>query len=234
MIGVGCNMDYTIKDIKMSRGREYIMERHYTGGCAVASMTWGLFDSDDEMVGAIAFHTPISENVRKAVWGDDVCWCDDIEGEHGFHEHITELHRLVTVDDIDPTATSWFISQALDRLKEYKPKYWGVLSFADSTEDHDGTVYQATNAIYTGMTGESVYYRDQDGVLRPPRNGGHNISKEEAHERGWEVEKRKAKHRYLFLLPNGQRHRRWMLNNLKFEQREYPSVNEEPQTVSAD
>jgi len=216
-------MELVVKDVSLERGREYIIENHYTSGCGVASMTWGLFhESTDEMVGAIAFQTPISENVRKAIFGDEVCWCDDVDGEHGFHQHVTELHRLATNDDLPNTATSWFISQALDRLKKYKPKYWAVVSHADETEDHQGTVYQATNAIYTGMAGGRKYYRTSDGQLKPPRNCGDRISPDEARERGWSIEERDGKYRYIFFLPNGQRHRRWMENNLNYEQKPYP------------
>jgi len=220
-------MDLTVKDIPQSQGREYIVENHYTGGCGVASMIWGLFDGD-EMVGAIAYQTPISENVRKAIFGSDDCWCDEVDGgSHGFHQHVTELHRLVTDDDLHETATSWFISQSLDRLKQYKPKYWAVISHADMTEGHDGTVYQATNAIYTGVADGSVYYRTPDGQLKPPRDCGENISHEQAKKRGWNIEHRDGKHRYLFLLPNGKRHRRWMVNNLQYKQKPYPNPSTE-------
>jgi len=224
-------MNFTIEKTKQSAARGYIMDNHYTGGCAVGSMTWGLFDGDD-LGGAIAFHTPISENVRKSIFGDGECWCDKVSEGHGFHQHVTELHRLATDDDLPQTATSWFVSESLDRLKEYKPKYWAVLSFADSTEGHDGTVYQACNAKYIGMSGERTYYRAPDGTLKPPRNGIEgNITVDEAEERGWETEKRKAKHRYLFTLPDGKRHKRWIDNNLQFDVQEYPMSSDEPATA---
>jgi len=223
---------FEVKSVKQSVGREYIMENHYTSGCAVGSMMWGLYDWWGDLRGVAAFHTPISENVRKAVFGDGECWCDDVDGEHGFHQHVTELHRLATDDDLPPTTTSWFVSQALDRLKEYKPKYWAVISHADSTEGHDGTVYQATNAVYTGMAGGNTYYRKPDGTLKPPRNGIEgNISVEEARERGWEVECRDGKHRYLFFLPDGQRHKRWIENNLQYEEQPYPSTTGESEST---
>lgn len=161
-------------------------------------MCWGLIDTsdDDKLVGVCAFATPISENVRRSIWEDDI--------EEEMKNHVTELHRLVTLDDCPKNTETWFISRALDGLKEYKPRYKAVISFADSTEGHDGTIYQASNAIYYGRTGEHTFYRDREGRLRPPRQNGVNITKEEAKERGWEIEKRAHKHRYLFLLPDGE------------------------------
>lgn len=187
----------------------------------MAAMIWGMMDGDD-LVGAIAFHAPISENVRKSVFGGGECWCGHLDGSHTFSEHVIELHRLVVLDDQPDTVTSWFISRGLDRLKDYKPKYWAVVSFADSTEGHDGTVYQAANADYYGSTGESVFYRDESGNLRPPRINGDNISLSDAKERGWEKERRESKHRYVFFLPDGKRHRRWIDNNCELEFEEYP------------
>lgn len=189
-------------------------------------MIWGLSEDPEmeDLRGAIAFATPISEAVRKTFLGDDECWCDHISSEHGFHQHVTDLHRLYTDDSLPDGTETWFISQALDALKEYKPKYWLVTAFADSTEGHSGTVYQAANAHYYGTTGEATFYRDQEGTLRHPRQCGENITKSEARERGWDVEKRDSKHRYVFLLPDGKRHREWLLDELDVELCEYPSA----------
>jgi hypothetical protein len=225
-------MNFTLEKMSKQPGRQYIKDNHYSGGCSNAAMIWGLYDDTGKIRGAIAFATPISEAARKTFLGDDECWCDTISGEHGFHEHVTDLHRLYTDDDLTETSETWFISQALDKLKDYKPKYWLVTALADSTEGHVGTVYQAANAKYYGTSGEAVFYRDQSGTLRHPRQCGENISRKQARDRGWEVEKREPKHRYVFMLPDGQRHRRWLNNELDVEFQEYPSAESEEVVVA--
>lgn len=208
--------DFEVRKVKSSIGREFIVEHHYSGTCHGGPMTWGLYDTahDDELVGVIGFATPISENVRKSVWED--------EHEEEMKNYTTELHRLVTFDDCPHNTETWFISRGLDALKEYKSKYRAVISFADSTEDHDGTIYQASNAIYYGKTGEHTFYRDQDGALRPPRQNGVNISKDEARDRGWDIEKRSHKHRYLFLLPDPYESKDDLREMLDVEEKPYP------------
>lgn len=208
--------DFEVRKVKSSIGREFIVEHHYSGTCHGGPMTWGLYDTshDDELVGVIGFETPISENVRKSVWED--------EHEEEMKNYTTELHRLVTFDDCPHNTETWFISRGLDALKEYKSKYRAVISFADSTEDHDGTIYQASNAIYYGKTGEHTFYRDQDGALRPPRQNGVNISKDEARDRGWDIEKRSHKHRYLFLLPDPYESKDDLREMLDVEEKPYP------------
>lgn len=219
-------MDFDLQKLGKQRGRKYIKDNHYSGGCSNAAMIWGLFDETGEIKGSIAFATPISENVRKTFLGDDECWCSTIKNNHGFHTHVTDLHRLYTDDDLPSGTETWFISQALDRLKDYKPKYWLVTAFADSTEGHLGTVYQAANALYYGTSDEATFYRDQSGTLRHPRQCGENISQSDAKDRGWKPEKRGSKHRYLFLLPDGTRHREWLLEELDVEIREYPDESQ--------
>ena len=177
-------------------------------------MCWGLYEDDERLVGVCAFATPISENVRRSIWKDDIA--------EEMKNHVTELHRLVTLDECPKNTETWFISRALKGLKEYKEKYKAVVSFADSTEGHDGTIYQASSAIYYGMTGEHTFYRDGSGNLRAPRQGGVNITKEDARERGWTPEKRKAKHRYLFLLPDAYESKDDLREMLDIPEQEYP------------
>lgn len=200
-----------VKRIPQKTGRQFIKQHHYTGGCGTAAMTWGMYSQDtSELLGAIAFQTPISENVRRSVFGDE-------------HKHrVTEFHRMAIVDRAPHNAGSWFISRALDGLKEHKPKYWAVVSFADTTEGHDGTVYQAANADYYGTTDIATFYRTSDGQLKHPRETGNNITLEEANERGWEPEKRESKHRYVFWLPDEYQSKDELRNKAEIELQPYP------------
>ena len=127
---------------------------------------------------------------------------------------VTELHRLVILDETPKNTESWFIVRALSALKAERPYYQAVLSFADATEGHQGIIYQATNALYQGTTGRARFYRDESGRLRHPRQNGVNISAQGAAERGWTPEVREAKHRYLYLLPNSRAHRKQLLREL--------------------
>lgn len=205
--------NYTVKKIPKRLARDFIAKYHYTGGCGNAIMPWGLYEQQQgELVGVIAFQTPISENTRASIfedndgpaedWGERCDRCAHIDEEHALREHVTELHRMAIHPDAPANTGTWFISRVLDALKEYKPKYWAVISMADTTEGHDGTVYQAASADYYGTSGRRKFYRDKEGVLRNPRQVGENITHDEARARGWDIEQRKAKHRYVFWLPD--------------------------------
>lgn len=148
------------------------------------------------LVGTIIFATPNSENVCRSVFGD----------EH--KRRVTELHRLCLLDSVGHNAESHFICQALAMLKEARPDLWGVISFADTSFGHVGTIYQASNAYWTGTSPARAAYRDAAGRIRHRRQCGHNVSTLEAQERGWEIIPGGVKQRYLFTMPDDRRHKK--------------------------
>lgn len=207
--------DWRVEQIKSSDGKMFIREHHYSRGCHNGPMCWGLLDGESNLLGVIAFATPSSEAVRSSLFGP----------EH--KSWVTELHRLVILDGTPPNAESWLIARALRGLKEYRPQIRAVISFADSTEGHVGTIYQATNALFCGTTGSATFYRDSTGRLRHPRQNGVNISKSEAARRGWVAEKRGAKNRYVFLLGSPKEKRRLRSALLRVPEK-YPKIEEAP------
>ena len=134
--------------------------------------------------------TPCSENVRRSVFGDE------------YKTTVRELHRLAIIDDTPKNTESWFISRCLKLIRDDRPDLWALVSFADTTQGHNGGIYRATNALHCGMTAPARFYLDSEGRLRHPRQNGVNITLAHAAERGWKAVKRQAKHRFVFLLGN--------------------------------
>jgi hypothetical protein len=205
--------NYWVGKVPTKEGKEFVKKHHYSHGIHNGPMTYGLF-KDLDLIGVCAFANPCSEAVCASVFGL----------EH--KRSVTELHRLVIIDDTPKNTESWFIVRALKLLKKDRPNYNAVLSFADATEGHLGVIYQATNAIYTGISGKATFYLDPSGRLRHPRQNGLNITLNEAIKRNWKPVKREGKHRYLYLLPNGQKHRKSLLQQLQLPDLPYPKNNE--------
>jgi hypothetical protein len=184
---------FRVSRISGKVGKSFIIEHHYSGGCHNGPMCWGLF-SGKTLIGVCAFATPCSENVRSSVFGED------------YKDHVTELHRLAIIDDTPNNTESWFIARALRGLKKERPHLWAILSFADSTQGHQGIIYQASNFSYCGSTGRTTFFRDKTGRLRHPRQNGVNITREQADVYGWIPEIRDSKYRYLKFIPDNKRH----------------------------
>lgn len=198
-------IDYEVKRIGSKLAREYIIKNHYSHGCHNGpSPCYGLFDGDN-LIGCLMFATPCSENVRSSVFG----------AEH--KNWVTELHRLHILDVTPKNTESWFISRCLKELKKDKPEIKAVISFSDSTEGHEGTIYKATNAYRIGHAGKATFYLDENGRLRHPRQCGTNITKSMAAERGWTPVTRFSKNRYLYLLPNSKSEKRELIKMCKYD-----------------
>ena len=198
-------LNYTIKKIDCKTAKEYIRKNHYSHGCHNGpSPCYGLFDGSN-LIGVLMFATPCSEAVRASVFGPD------------YKDWVTELHRLHILDVTPRNAESWFISRCLKLLKKDMPNIKAVLSFADSTEGHEGTIYKATNAYFIGTTGRATFYRDATGRLRHPRQCGVNITKDTAKQLRWKAEKRGAKNRYLFLLPSSKVEKKHLIKLCKYK-----------------
>jgi hypothetical protein len=211
---MGLAQQYEVTTLASSEGKTFVKAHHYSRGIHNGPTCYALRElPNGRLVGVLAIATPCSENVRRSVFGPE------------YVDRVTELHRLVLLDEIPRNAESFFIARALKLHKAIKPHIWAVLSFADATQGHVGTIYQATNAIFTGSSGRATFYLDSGGRLRHPRQNGVNIYAPEAAARGWQPVKRDGKYRYLFLLPDGRGHRRQIEKILRLPRLPYPKAS---------
>ena len=203
---------YEVRRIPGGQGKEYIRTHHYSRSCHNGPMTWGLFE-EEELIGVCAFATPASEAVRASLFGPEYKDC------------VTELHRLHIQDGTPTNTESWFISQALKGLKQERPLIKAVISFADSTEGHVGTIYQACNGLFCGSTARARFWRDTEGRLRHPRQNGHNVTPAEAKEKGWTAEMRDSKYRYVIPIVKSKSDKRWFKHHFRLTPQPYPKEN---------
>ena len=148
-----------------------------------------------------------------------------------YQNNFLELNRLITNDDLPKNATSFFVSKCLNMLS--KPMV--VVSYADTSKNHNGYIYQATNWIYTGL---SVKFNDymvkglehlhpqtiMDLVGRKDKNN--SISKVQKlklkyGENNVYMIERPQKHRYFYFLGK-KNDKKNMLKNLKYKIQPYP------------
>lgn len=196
---------YTVDRIDAHTAKEYIIEHHYTHGCHNGpSPCYGLFE-EGNLIGVLMFAQPNSENVRGSVWGMDR------------KDSVIELHRLHILDVTPRNTETWFMSKCFELLMKDRPEIKGVISFADATEGHVGTIYKAMNFYYVGKTAPTWFYRDSSGRLRHPRQNGVNISPVAAAKRGWTREKRQSKNRYLYFLAHDKREKRFLMDTCRYD-----------------
>jgi hypothetical protein len=198
--------EMTVSRVPSADVMEFCRRWHYakTGG----NMTWnyGIWD-EFTLVGVVSYNLPTMPA------------CSAFFGPERW-EWVAHMGRLVCAEDAPRNTESRLISQSLRLLKLDRPVCRAVVSYAAIGQGHVGYVYQATNALYCGVTSKSHYYVDDKGNRRAPKQG-RNLSIPKALARGWTVEYEPPKHRYLYLLGN-RTERREARRLLKFETGPYP------------
>ena len=193
---------YSVKRIKKNQTHDWILNKHYAKRLPSISFAFGLFDNDI-LVGVLTIGKPASPSL-----------CVGICGEKWSHA-VYELNRLVTNDDLDKNALSYFVSKALSFLRAGVTI---VVSYADTDMGHNGYIYQATNWIYTGKTKERTDIGTNDG--------SHSRHYDKSLDYSENRVKRSSKHRYVYFC--GQK--RWIkkaMNEFKYKQMPYPKGENE-------
>jgi hypothetical protein len=196
-----------VKRIDRKTSEKVIKHKHYRKTLGIFWEGYGLYDND-ELKGVCCYGQP-SAPIQK----------------HAFTERdfrLYELTRLV-VDDGVKNGASILIGGSLRLLSE-KPA--AIISYADSSMNHVGIVYQATNWLYTGEVKAHDSFYMVDGELLHPTTVrdrfGVTSPKVWAKENNIEMVKPKGKHRY-FQFVGDKRSKKTMISKLK-----YPIITEYP------
>ena len=130
--------DYRVERVAASVVKNIIETLHYShsvNGLKV-SHCFGLYNGDT-LIGGMLYGQPAMRNA----------WKKYAERE----DEIVELRRLVVIDDTPPNAESYFIGRTLRWLKQ-NTDLAIVVSYADNTHNHKGTIYRASNFQFKGET----------------------------------------------------------------------------------
>ncbi len=114
------------------------------------------------------------------------------------------LTRLWLSGELPKNSESRVIGVALRALRKHTQLKF-VVSYADPTQGHLGTIYQATGWLYTGLSEAMALYDLGDGVPRHSRSfshafGSHSIKYFAKHGVEVKLVAQVRKHRYLYFL----------------------------------
>jgi hypothetical protein len=115
---------------------EIVVANHYLHRKAPCSIAFGLFDKDTHLCyGVVTYGVSASSTLLKGICGEEQA------------SNVYELTRLWVDDSVPKNGESFLIGNTIKQLdKEI------IVSYADSSQEHLGIVYQATNFIYTGLS----------------------------------------------------------------------------------
>lgn len=202
---------YIVKQITRGECETYILKIHYAHRWPSITWAFGLF-ANDELCGVVTYGTPPSSTLRRFVAGD--------ENER----YVIELNRLCLKYNKKYEA-SILVSRSIKLL----PKNKLIVSYADTGQDHVGTVYQATNFLYTGLSTRGCVWKVKGKehlhniTLLDEFRGVPNRTEKLREKYGSDLfkESTSRKHRYIYLHGSRTFKKRIMLA-LKYKIRDYP------------
>jgi len=131
----------TIRQISRDDCEPFILGIHYAKRWPSISYAYGLFD-DEELIGVVTYGTPPSATLKRGIAGDK------------YKADVLELNRLCLKYNRKNEA-SMLVGRSLKMLPQNKI----VVSFADTSQGHSGTVYQATNFVYCGLSAKRTDWK---------------------------------------------------------------------------
>lgn len=187
--------DMTIGPVSTADVAEFSRRYHYTATGGNSTYRWGLWHGVT-LLGVVAYNLPTRQT------------CESVFGPDHF-DKVWHMGRLALAEHAPHNSESRLIAGSLREISKTRPDVWGVLTFAATSAGHIGYVYQATNALYTGVGGDATYYLDPEGRRRGTKQGT-RVTKAEAVRRGWTAVKDSPKHRYLYVLGSRTQRRKRM------------------------
>lgn len=189
-----------------------VIEKHYLHRKCPCSHAFGLFDRGGYLVGVVTYGVSCSSTLLKGICGEDEM------------HNVYELNRLWVSDDVPKNGESYLIGNTIKKLdKEI------IVSFADSSQEHVGFVYQATNFLYCGL---SAKFRDPK--VKGLENQHHatyahgmsmaQVIEKYGKENVYYVD-RPRKHRYIYFNCNKKR-KKELMGKLRYKILPYPKNNE--------
>jgi len=181
-----------VEQVPVKEVRRAIVTGHYSGVMPDAVQECFGAYADGVLVGAAAYGPGGNSKTLAAI----IPGFDNTNGR--------ELIRVWAHQDAPTNTVSRMVAASLKML----PRPVGlVVTFADSGQGHVGTIYQALNFYYLGMSSKGVRYVDRDGVevtarlaniyrMRNPARFGKMSLGQIREELGWQPVVSHPKHRY--------------------------------------
>lgn len=201
---------YTIKPLSYARAMDVIVREHYLHRRAPCSVAFGLYLATT-LQGVVCYGTPSSAPLRRGLAGP----------EHS--RNVVELTRLWVSDHVPKNGESYLIGGTLPHAgKEF------IVSYAEIQHGHVGTVYQATNWLYTGLSAKRSQWTVKGMDVHCQTLSDKYTSEEIRAKYGdrFTLEPRPRKHRYVFINTRSRKRRRELRAALKYPVLPYPKPPE--------
>jgi len=193
-------MNYEVKSIDYQDCKEWFLKKHYAQRIPSVSFCFGLYS--DKLEGVCSFGSPPSRALCVGVCG--------IDNAH----KVYELNRLIVNEGLPKNTLSYFVGQCLKLL----PNDLILVSYADTSQNHHGYIYQATNWIYTGLSAKRTERFDIDN---PNKHSKSVTDKKGVDYQSLSIRQRPQKHRYIYFI-GSKTQKQKLRKSLRYDIQPYP------------
>lgn len=215
---------YTVREIPKHDTHYLLLNVHYARRLPSITYAFGLF-LGGELRGVVTYGSPPSPSLCIGLCGAEMAG------------NVLELNRLCLVDN-KPNEASMLVGKSLKML----PPKRIIVSFADTTQDHLGVIYQATNFLYTGLTAvrnewaikgkEHLHSKTLTGMVAGSEKGSVEAIKEMFGD-DFYYRPRSRKHRYV-IFTGSKTDKKVLRNALKYPVLPYPKTQPDTVETSSD
>lgn len=190
---------FKIESIPKHQTYDWLLNKHYSKRIPSISYAFGLY-KNKILKGVCTFGSPPSNALCIGVCGKN------------YSNIVIELNRLCVDEIDDKNTTSYFLSSCLKIL----PKEFIIVSYADTSMNHHGYIYQATNWIYTGLSAKRTERYDPNNPNKHSKTVTENMNYYDL-----AIRERPQKHRYIFFKGN-KSFKKKMIKLLNYDIKPYP------------
>jgi len=177
---------YKVISIESNLTYDWLLNKHYAKRIPSISFAFGLYNCN-VLCGVMTIGKQASPSL-----------CDGVCGKEN-SKYVYELNRLCVDDNLEKNVLSYFVSKCLKLINDNMI----LVSYADTSMNHNGYIYQATNWIYTGATKERTDIGFEDGTH----------SRHYSKDIDYSIRKfRSSKHRYIYFIGKLKKHFKKSLN----------------------
>ena len=177
--------DWYAAQLPIAKARSLVEAHHYAKGASnTAVYTHGLFNIHTGHCHGVAWWIPPTKSAAIATYSGD--W-----------QRVLSLSRFVITPDTPKNAASFLLGASMRMIDRSK---WACLvTYADSWQGHEGTIYKATNWTYVGVTKPSdVWIKNGRMVAR--KCGPKTRTKQEMLELGAQLMGRFPKKKFIHVV----------------------------------
>lgn len=197
---------WSVRQIENQTAQDIVVANHYLHRKAPCSVAFGLFSPDETLMGVVIYGTPSSAPLRAGIAGTDEAL------------NVIELTRLWVDDSAPRNGESYLIGNSIRQCGKQI-----VVSFADTSQNHLGIIYQATNWLYTGLSAKRTDWTVK-GIDKHGHTWADKYTAAEMREQfgdRFTLQPRSRKHRYIYINAKGKR-REQIRSKLRYTVEPYP------------